>query len=52
MYAGFQPDDDATAVALMRAEGGVVVGTAQMGSLAVHGGRLDPAVRRHPADMQ
>jgi Asp-tRNA(Asn)/Glu-tRNA(Gln) amidotransferase A subunit family amidase len=37
VYAGYQPDYDATAVALMRAEGGVVVGKAQMGNLA--GGR-------------
>ena len=37
VYEGFQPDYDATAVALMRAAGGLVVGKAQMGNLA--GGR-------------
>ena len=37
VYEGFQPDYDGTAVALMRAAGGLVVGKAQMGNLA--GGR-------------
>ncbi len=37
VFEGFQPDYDATAVALMRAAGGLVVGKAQMGNLA--GGR-------------
>lgn len=37
VYEGFQPDYDATAVALMRSAGGLVVGKAQMGNLA--GGR-------------
>ena len=37
VYEGFQPDYDATCVALMRAAGGLVVGKAQMGNLA--GGR-------------
>ena len=37
VYEGFQPDYDATAVATMRAAGGLVVGKAQMGNLA--GGR-------------
>ena len=37
VYEGFQPDYDATAVATMRAAGGLVLGKAQMGNLA--GGR-------------
>lgn len=37
VFEGFQPDYDATAVSLMRAAGGLVVGKAQMGNLA--GGR-------------
>lgn len=37
VYEGFQPDYDGTAIALMRAAGGLVVGKAQMGNLA--GGR-------------
>lgn len=37
VYEGFRPDYDGTAVALMRAAGGLVVGKAQMGNLA--GGR-------------
>jgi Asp-tRNA(Asn)/Glu-tRNA(Gln) amidotransferase A subunit family amidase len=37
VYEGFQPDYDATAVASLRAAGGLVVGKAQMGNLA--GGR-------------
>jgi Asp-tRNA(Asn)/Glu-tRNA(Gln) amidotransferase A subunit family amidase len=37
VFQGFQPDYDATVVALMRAAGGLVVGKAQMGNLA--GGR-------------
>ena len=37
VYEGFRPDYDATAVSLMRAAGGLVVGKAQMGNLA--GGR-------------
>ena len=37
VYEGFQPTYDATAVSLMRAAGGLVVGKAQMGNLA--GGR-------------
>jgi len=37
VYEGFRPEYDATAVSLMRAAGGVVVGKAQMGNLA--GGR-------------
>ena len=37
VYEGFQPDYDATAVATMRAAGGLIVGKAQMGNLA--GGR-------------
>ena len=37
VFEGFQPDYDATCVALMRAAGGLVVGKAQMGNLA--GGR-------------
>jgi Asp-tRNA(Asn)/Glu-tRNA(Gln) amidotransferase A subunit family amidase len=37
VYEGFQPEYDATAVSLMRAAGGLVVGKAQMGNLA--GGR-------------
>lgn len=37
VYEGFQPEYDATAVALMRAAGGLIVGKAQMGNLA--GGR-------------
>ncbi|MBW3534744.1 MAG: amidase [Gemmatimonadetes bacterium] len=37
VFEGFQPDYDATAVALLRAAGGLVVGKAQMGNLA--GGR-------------
>jgi aspartyl-tRNA(Asn)/glutamyl-tRNA(Gln) amidotransferase subunit A len=37
VYQGFQPDYDATAVASMRAAGGLMVGKAQMGNLA--GGR-------------
>ena len=37
VFKGFQPDYDATAVALVRAAGGLVVGKAQMGNLA--GGR-------------
>ncbi len=37
VFEGFQPDYDATAVSLMRAAGGLVIGKAQMGNLA--GGR-------------
>jgi aspartyl-tRNA(Asn)/glutamyl-tRNA(Gln) amidotransferase subunit A len=37
VYEGFQPDFDATAVSLLRAAGGVLLGKAQMGNLA--GGR-------------
>jgi len=37
VFEGFQPDYDATAVALMRAAGGLIVGKGQMGNLA--GGR-------------
>ena len=37
VYEGFQPSYDATAISLMRAAGGLVVGKAQMGNLA--GGR-------------
>ena len=37
VFEGFQPDYDATAVALLRSAGGLVVGKAQMGNLA--GGR-------------
>ena len=37
VYKGFQPTYDATAVALMRNAGGVIIGKAQMGNLA--GGR-------------
>ena len=37
VFEGFQPDYDASAVSLMRAAGGLVVGKAQMGNLA--GGR-------------
>ena len=37
VFEGFQPDYDATAVSLMRAAGGLIVGKAQMGNLA--GGR-------------
>lgn len=37
VFAGFRPDYDATAVALLRAQGGLVAGKAQMGNLA--GGR-------------
>lgn len=37
VFQGFQPDYDATAVARMRAAGGLIVGKAQMGNLA--GGR-------------
>lgn len=37
VFEGFQPDYDATAITLMRAAGGLVVGKAQMGNLA--GGR-------------
>lgn len=37
VFEGFRPEYDATAVALMRAAGGLVVGKAQMGNLA--GGR-------------
>ena len=37
VYEGFRPDYDATAISLMRAAGGLVVGKAQMGNLA--GGR-------------
>lgn len=37
VFQGFQPNYDATAVSLMRAAGGLVVGKAQMGNLA--GGR-------------
>jgi len=37
VFQGFQPDYDATAVSLLRAAGGLVLGKAQMGNLA--GGR-------------